>query len=44
MLFSRTIIETVGEFLERRPVTLVVDPVLIASSGAQLLQDDASRR
>jgi len=41
MLFSRTIIETVAEFLERRPVTLVVDPVLIASSGAQLLQDDA---
>jgi hydroxymethylpyrimidine/phosphomethylpyrimidine kinase len=41
MLFSRTIIETVAEFLERRPVPLVVDPVLIASSGAQLLQDDA---
>ena len=41
MLFSRTIIETVAEFLERRSVTLVVDPVLIASSGAQLLQDDA---
>ena len=41
MLFSRTIIETVAEFLERHPVPLVVDPVLIASSGAQLLQDDA---
>ena len=41
MLFSRAIIETVAEFLERRPVPLVVDPVLIASSGAQLLQDDA---
>jgi len=41
MLFSRTIIETVAEFLERHPVTLVVDPVMIASSGAQLLQDDA---
>ena len=41
MLFSRTIIETVAEFLERQPVPLVVDPVLIASSGAQLLQDDA---
>ena len=41
MLFSRTIIETVAEFLERHPVRLVVDPVLIASSGAQLLQDDA---
>ena len=41
MLFSRTIIETVAEFLERHPVSLVVDPVLIASSGAQLLQEDA---
>jgi hydroxymethylpyrimidine kinase/phosphomethylpyrimidine kinase len=41
MLFSRTIIETVAEFLERHPVPLVVDPVLIASSGAQLVQDDA---
>jgi hydroxymethylpyrimidine/phosphomethylpyrimidine kinase len=41
MLFSRTIIETVAEFLERHPVPLVVDPVLIASSGAQLLQHDA---
>jgi hydroxymethylpyrimidine/phosphomethylpyrimidine kinase len=41
MLFSRTIIETVAEFLDRHPVPLVVDPVLVASSGAQLLQDDA---
>ena len=41
MLFSRTIIETVGEYLERHRVPLVVDPVLIASSGAQLLQDEA---
>ena len=41
MLFSRTIIETVADYLERRPVPLVVDPVMIASSGAKLLQDDA---
>jgi hydroxymethylpyrimidine/phosphomethylpyrimidine kinase len=41
MLFSRQIIETVAEFLARHPVPLVVDPVMIASSGAQLLQDDA---
>ena len=41
MLFSRRIVDTVVEYLERRPVPLVVDPVLIASSGAQLLQDDA---
>jgi hydroxymethylpyrimidine/phosphomethylpyrimidine kinase len=41
MLFSRKIIETVADFLDGRQVPLVVDPVLIASSGAQLLQDDA---
>ena len=41
MLFSRGIIETVAEWLEGRGLPLVVDPVLIASSGAQLLQDDA---
>ena len=41
MLFSRTIIETVAEFLETHPVPLVVDPVMVASSGAKLLEDDA---
>ena len=41
MLFSREIVETVADYLEERPVPLVVDPVMIASSGAQLLQDDA---
>ena len=41
MLFSRRIIETVADYLGGRGVPLVVDPVLIASSGAQLLQDDA---
>jgi hydroxymethylpyrimidine/phosphomethylpyrimidine kinase len=41
MLFSLRIIETVAEYLEARGVPLVVDPVLIASSGAQLLQDEA---
>ena len=41
MLFSRRIIETVADYLDGRRVPLVVDPVLIASSGAQLLQDDA---
>ena len=41
MLFSRTLIETVAGFLEEHPVPLVVDPVMIASSGAQLLEDDA---
>jgi hydroxymethylpyrimidine/phosphomethylpyrimidine kinase len=41
MLFSRTAIETVAGYLRERPVPLVVDPVLVASSGAQLLEDDA---
>ncbi len=41
MLCSRRIIETVAEFLEAHPVPLVVDPVMVASSGARLLQEDA---
>jgi hydroxymethylpyrimidine/phosphomethylpyrimidine kinase len=41
MLFSRTLIETVAEFLVRHRVPLVVDPVMVASSGARLLLDDA---
>src|SRR5256714_14429607 len=43
MLFSRTLIETVAGFLEEHPVPLVVDPVMIASSGARLLQEDAAQ-
>jgi len=41
MLFSARTIETVAAFLAGHPVPLVVDPVLVASSGARLLQDDA---
>jgi hydroxymethylpyrimidine/phosphomethylpyrimidine kinase len=41
MLFSRAVIETVAQFLADHPVPLVVDPVMVASSGARLLQDDA---
>jgi hydroxymethylpyrimidine/phosphomethylpyrimidine kinase len=41
MLFSRAIIETVADWLEEHPLPLVVDPVLVASSGARLLEDDA---
>jgi hydroxymethylpyrimidine/phosphomethylpyrimidine kinase len=41
MLFSRAVIDAVAEFLAEHPVPLVVDPVMIASSGAKLLQDDA---
>jgi hydroxymethylpyrimidine/phosphomethylpyrimidine kinase len=41
MLFSRRLIETVADFLETHRVPLVVDPVMVASSGARLLQEDA---
>src|ERR687884_787178 len=41
MLFSRELIETVAGFLETHRVPLVVDPVMVASSGARLLQEDA---
>ncbi len=41
MLFSAPIVETVAAFLGEHPVPLVVDPVMVASSGARLLQDDA---
>jgi hydroxymethylpyrimidine/phosphomethylpyrimidine kinase len=41
MLFSAPIVETVADFLAPYSVPLVVDPVMIASSGARLLRDDA---
>ena len=41
MLFSAAIIETVAGFLAEERVPLVVDPVMVAASGAKLLQDDA---
>jgi hydroxymethylpyrimidine/phosphomethylpyrimidine kinase len=41
MLFSAELIETVADFLQGHPVKLVVDPVMVASSGARLLQEDA---
>ena len=41
MLFSRVLIETVAGYLREHPVALVVDPVMMASSGAKLLEDDA---
>ncbi len=41
MLFSKSIVDTVADFLHQRRVPLVVDPVMIASSGAKLLLDDA---
>ena len=41
MLFSTELIETVATYLAEHPVPLVVDPVMVASSGAKLLEDDA---
>jgi hydroxymethylpyrimidine/phosphomethylpyrimidine kinase len=41
MLFSRVLIETVADYLAAPRPPLVVDPVMVASSGAKLLEDDA---
>jgi hydroxymethylpyrimidine/phosphomethylpyrimidine kinase len=41
MLFSAPLIEAVADCLADRRVPLVVDPVMVASSGAKLLEDDA---
>jgi hydroxymethylpyrimidine/phosphomethylpyrimidine kinase len=41
MLFSAPVIETVADVLAEQRVPLVVDPVMVASSGARLLEEDA---
>ncbi len=41
MLFSAEIVEAVAASLRGRGVPIVVDPVMVASSGARLLQADA---
>jgi hydroxymethylpyrimidine/phosphomethylpyrimidine kinase len=41
MLFSHVIVDTVADWLAEHPVPLVVDPVMVASSGARLLEVDA---
>ena len=41
MLFSRVLIETVADWRDGRGIPRVVDPVMLASAGAQLLEDDA---
>jgi hydroxymethylpyrimidine/phosphomethylpyrimidine kinase len=41
MLFSGAIVEAVADWVEGHPLPLVVDPVMVASSGARLLEDDA---
>ncbi len=44
MLFNAAIIRTVAETFARHPgIPLVVDPVMIATSGARLLRPDAMR-
>jgi hydroxymethylpyrimidine/phosphomethylpyrimidine kinase len=41
MLFSRSAIEAVADVLVEHPLPLVVDPVMVSSSGARLLEEDA---
>ena len=41
MLFSAEIIRTVREFLAKEKAALVVDPVMVSTSGARLLEEDA---
>ncbi len=41
MLFSAPLIEAVAEALAPRGLPLVVDPVMVASSGSRLLREDA---
>jgi hydroxymethylpyrimidine/phosphomethylpyrimidine kinase len=41
MLFSAPIIEAVADELDGRGLPVVVDPVMVASSGARLLEKDA---
>jgi hydroxymethylpyrimidine/phosphomethylpyrimidine kinase len=41
MLFSRATVETVADALAPRGLPLVVDPVMVSSTGASLLREDA---
>ncbi len=41
MLWSAEIIARVAELVERHGVAAVIDPVMVATSGAKLLQEDA---
>lgn len=41
MLWSADIIETVSECVDKYTLTTIVDPVMIATSGAKLISDDA---
>jgi len=41
MLYSTEIVETVSEMMEQNSIPLVVDPVMVATSGASLLRPEA---
>lgn len=41
MLFSKPLIETVDSFLQQTTCPVVIDPVMVATSGATLLKEDA---
>lgn len=44
MLFSEQLIECVNDILSESKAQLIIDPVMVATSGAKLLQDDAIRK
>ena len=41
MLYSKEIIELVSKIFENKKINLIVDPVMVATSGSKLLKDDA---
>ncbi len=41
MLFNQGIVEAVADFIRKNKITAVVDPVMVATSGATLLTDEA---
>ncbi|MEO0794993.1 MAG: bifunctional hydroxymethylpyrimidine kinase/phosphomethylpyrimidine kinase [Verrucomicrobiota bacterium] len=41
MLFSDSLIRTTAAFIRENEIPLVVDPVMVSTSGARLLQEDA---
>ncbi len=41
MLYSAQIIRVVAQFFDRHPMNLVVDPVMVSTSGARLLKQSA---
>ncbi len=41
MLYSKPHIVAITELLQQQPIPVIVDPVMVATSGAHLLKDDA---